>query len=398
MTKINNWILASCFLCFICSGSIVEKIDIDSYETCSRLQDSTRDSEGNIHFLYSLKPDMNLKYIKIDPQGKLLANYTLFDKNLETANIKHADGNLYVAFCSEKKIYFTEAHVKFNNWTKPILLHDDSNKFGRDNPQVMFVKETGRLFVFYIKGDTIVMDRTHVACVSRPQGSTLFTTENIIDKLEHIDTFAIAWTPSFWSKSSIHVYATIFGNDGENRTIWQTISDSNGINWGKPKPIATQVEYAISPRIVMDADSPSNLYLSYAKYKPKNLAVKYSTDKGDSWSKEYISEAKIGLRHPHDINTNNLELVKIGKKSTLVSLLETGDLDQYFYAFWDIPAMTEKPQTHPFNGIYSRGALLSAYSFKEKMHIAFFIANDTGPCTGGHIVMGLDGSNQLMEY
>lgn len=178
--------------------------------------------------------------------------------------------------CSD--IFFSESKNGGISWTTPIRVgrEDMNDPVNRDFPRLLYVKETGRIYIFYSRFD----DEKHsyvIGYVTKPAGSIILTKERLLP-FEHEKVFHVAYT----IRNAETVIHLVFKNSNNDYMHTQSIDI---MNWKAPAKICqgSAGNAGFANGLVSNTQiSKSNLFFGFTKEFVGFFV--FSTDNGDTWS------------------------------------------------------------------------------------------------------------------
>ncbi len=277
---------------------------------------------------------------------------TLFNQTggLGAATVRGAgDGRrLFLAIsCTPGASYtinFTESADGGRTWSVPqsVFPYGD-RKTGKNRrlQDMLYVKETGRLFLFYVN-----MERpSSIRVVSRAPGSSVFSSDALVQNWGDARYFARAaysLRPEDPHRVTLHVaYRNYSGF-----CIVYTSSRSNGLSWTKPKVISgDEAPLFITHMFVNQAVSP-NIYVVYTLLQPgKSARMVYSPDHGSSFAAPVPISKKVSR---YDQVLGGIAVCRGEDGGFLESLLTMHD-NTVEYARWDLAGTRPTFRVCPFS-------------------------------------------------
>eukprot|EP01022_Parablepharisma_sp_SALTPOND_P000227 TRINITY_DN100_c0_g1_i2.p1 TRINITY_DN100_c0_g1~~TRINITY_DN100_c0_g1_i2.p1 ORF type:complete len:435 (-),score=-4.57 TRINITY_DN100_c0_g1_i2:118-1422(-) len=335
-------------------------VEIDQYSKdrliYSGVLDMYTDPSTEItHVVNSHYDDSVYQYVAIWPNGTIMHS-TKFNDSLVSslrAVIKGAgDGKrLYLAFHGSRRVYsssyadvnFTESSDGGKTWSPMIHMpkENSNDNLHRHINDMLYIKETGRIFIFYRR------DEKAVCVTTRSPGSSVFSLEKpVILSPSFQDNFRnIAATYNYWlSKLLVHVFIA-------NTThLLYMRSSNNGISWSSPRVIAKDFVYAIHG-VEADKVLPSAIALIYERYEePAPYALIVSKNYGDNFS-EPMNIGKYKSPHTHFTSTGGLKICGARGFPTLATFTindHSTSRSNSSYFFWDFDTFIPFPQDNIF--------------------------------------------------
>jgi len=125
------------------------------------------------------------------------------------------------------EIMFRQSEDLGLTWTEPVFASrkNMTDLAHRRGASILHIPETGRVYIFYMK--TEIFGQSYLAYITRPGGSTIFSTEYTISKLVNIYDYAVSNAVTMVNKKQIFHLAWI--QDGK----FTYLATENVIYWGE---------------------------------------------------------------------------------------------------------------------------------------------------------------------
>jgi hypothetical protein len=222
----------------------------------------------------------------VDGKHIFLMYHTFRDRSLKERTCEEADKG----GCLE--IDFTESKDGGLTWSAPVLMqrsnmNDAASRFAAS---VVFVKETGRLYLFYVKQ---MNGQDQIAFVTRPPGSITFSPEKIV-----LQTYYRQYVPgaTYTMKANKPIIHLVYPVD-EGKIMYAY--SENAIEWKNPIVIANKVINCL-PLISNSDVSNGTLFFGYVD----NEEIPYlltSEDHGVKWSAPFKASNKPAFEGDLDL-------------------------------------------------------------------------------------------------
>ncbi len=190
------------------------------------------------------------------------------------------------------EVVFQESVDQGNTWTAPAYIQrkNMTDRVTRYYPRVLYVKETGRLYIFYIAIKIGTEPHTGTAFISsatRAPGSKVLSDERMLFEIKNADLATmipqmnVAYT-YVSGKLLLHLVWT-----GENDKIFHAYSGNAGITWSQPAVLGQTITYpGVATRMISFNSEPSLGQLLVTFHAPNNVGyITESRDSGATWSK-----------------------------------------------------------------------------------------------------------------
>eukprot|EP01022_Parablepharisma_sp_SALTPOND_P014153 TRINITY_DN1904_c0_g1_i3.p1 TRINITY_DN1904_c0_g1~~TRINITY_DN1904_c0_g1_i3.p1 ORF type:complete len:410 (-),score=12.66 TRINITY_DN1904_c0_g1_i3:21-1250(-) len=176
-------------------------------------------------------------------------------------------------------VFFRESVDSGQTWSDPIRIpRPDMNDAAiRLFPTIVYIKETGRLYLFY-RYSLADESNKAIGYVTRPAGSTVFSQERLIFQGRQIMLGIGAGYTFHNGRTTLHLAWR------EALTALMYTSSSDGITWKAPTKEATmsiEMEYLAFTPVLTQHD---HLFLSYIGEDWMGYLL-HSKDQGENWSK-----------------------------------------------------------------------------------------------------------------
>jgi len=189
------------------------------------------------------------------------------------------------------EVYFSESNDNGISWSKPVKIQRENmdDIYERETQSLVYVKETGRIYIFYLY-HKIRESLTFIGIVTRPAGSTIFSTEKLY--FTNIDYLIYAVKCAYTlenSRTRLHLIMHV-SKDGEN--LIQYSSSDDGFSWTEPKKILNF--YAANSVFVDVHPNPISkiIHMIYPNtYSTSTMISSY--DNGNTWKPENIIENRL---------------------------------------------------------------------------------------------------------
>jgi len=178
------------------------------------------------------------------------------------------------------KISYTESDDNGKTWAPLIDIYGTNTTNNIELNDMIYIKETGRLFIFYYE------EETHsLYAITKPPGSTLFSKPTFISECNHIYKYFIA-RATYTGYEGKHILQLFFINE---KAVWFTQSTNNGFIWTKPKKVSGNYNVGVLNHAISDRTNGTNLTLASYTIEEKISPAKcvYTIDFGNIFSFEF---------------------------------------------------------------------------------------------------------------
>ncbi len=198
------------------------------------------------------------------------------------------------------EIVLQESSDQGKTWSLPVYIQrkDMKDRAVRYYPKFLLVKETGRLYMFYIviKVDS-GLTKAYIACITREKNSASFSSERPVFDLEGLDLSSMI--PQMNAEYSydgnknllLHLAWT-----GHGDKIYYAKSKDSGLTWSSPRPLAQTLPYkGVDLRRLNLMVTSGRLLLTYHSTEDVGYLLD-SGDHGDTWlSVGNFTNAEVAL-------------------------------------------------------------------------------------------------------
>jgi len=239
------------------------------------------------HLLYS--DNNNAPYYwhaAVSNEGKILHSTYFNDSSSAFAGSIQGpkDGkHLYLAFSvysnGFKKINFTESDDNGTTWSLHQEIGGNEKAKHAIFQDMIYVNETGRLFIFYIEDES-----KYIHIITKPLGSAVFSDPMKINMCYGNSSFKLA-RATYNIKDGRHILHLFYQS---NNLLYYTRSGNNGITWTSPRVIETNKEIRMIFQSAADMTGSNNfIAVSYASWSSSDpVKLVYSRDYGETFSNE----------------------------------------------------------------------------------------------------------------
>jgi len=264
--------------------------------------------------------------------------------------------HIYIAYYTVGEHYqdsFIESEDGGKTWTPEKVVMELDKDLRLDD--FLYIKETGRLFVFSLSDPTWL-----VWYVTRPAGSTQFSNPVSLTSNSFCSSIKVTYTNQD-GKIRLHMFAR--GWKGE---LLYLSSDDNGIMWSTPKSIGDDRLDHIDHAIGISNSKTSKLISTYARVEDKTmLRMIISEDYGQTFNKP------ITISNDYYV-FSSISVFGTPQNPMMTSLSCTSAMTADFY-FVDLKTYEKKRWVHPFPvpGIYTVGmdTFIIADPSKSELHV-----------------------------
>jgi len=338
-------------------------VDLFASENSIFINDVYLDSSTKImHILWNSAGSHSMSYWQIDNSQKLISKSRLTNDNITlviTGKITGANNgnNLYISimarrFCDQDLSsechdqYFTESTDNGLTWNPLIQVPRENldDKCERLGDNLLFVRETGRLFIFYHKICEVSDENDYLFFVTRPAGIRYFNNEKrLFDAMKTIRPSIISTYIFKNNKPAVYIFWGDLANSPQRHILFSQTSD-NGQTWSNPQKLGDQI---ISPKLFAGFNS-LNVYANklvsntivglYAITPPEELHLFYMTE----FEKDFtiIKDATLNPQDTliWDYKTSSMAICGTQKIPAIFILAQT-DEDLLEYSIRDLKNM-----------------------------------------------------------
>jgi len=250
---------------------------------------------------------------KIFPDSNIISPFTIIDKEFDIFTDEFGNMNiLHVSFengrdhisvwsrtrnyglCTEdhtdgcEEVYYSETKDNGQTWGKPVPVprKEMNDWVERRIPSVIYIKETGRVFIFYNAFHRSTL-KSSIAFVTRPLGSSIFTNEVSFDvTAKSFEMHTPVYTISN-NIATLHVFWT--EEFSYSLTTFMYTKGVNGLNWEKPRKLY-EIKDAICRKFWALSDHSIDskaIHLILSKHMDrgeKMIIIISSYDEGETWN------------------------------------------------------------------------------------------------------------------
>jgi len=262
---------------------------------------------------YEKNDKQSLALRKIYPRNSRLSPFSVKDKNFGgfevdggNENIIHAsaeNGKDHIAVWSKERddgpcdsdntkgcvdVFYAESKDEGETWGTPRQIpRENLTDFAvRDRPSVLYIKESGRIFIFYRYYDNQGNTRT-IGCVTKPSGSSIFSNEVLIAEAEnavYINTPVYSFSNN---KATLHLVYLV--EVEKSRIDFLYISSINGVTWEKPKKLYSSFSEYFKAYWLFSDHSIDNkaihaIFSIWGRPDNNMIATMNSYDEGKTWT------------------------------------------------------------------------------------------------------------------
>jgi len=300
---------------------------------------------GVNHILYADDSYNFYWYAAVSDEGKVLYEKYWNVKNMAITGLIRGpkDGkHLYLALAIiEKnihKISYTESDDNGKTWAPLIDIYGTNITNNIELNDMIYIKETGRLFIFYYEEET-----QSIYAITKPPGSSLFSAPMFVCKSRATFKFFISRV-TYNDINGRHILHLFFLYD---TTVFYTESFDNGLEWTPPKKVSGNHEVSLICQAVSDKTKGTNLvsvsYTIWEKTSPAKFV--YTQDFGSTFSSEF-NLTDIGVNYYEAVHA----MTMFGSKASplMATFFATQDLQAEF-AIWTLKdSIVKKKMDHPF--------------------------------------------------
>jgi len=346
------------------------------------LSDLFRDSSGNLHIVYKSSSNPRLLYLQTTATGEVLSRSALpLPNDVGSGSIQASFNKIRVVAAGNTHILLVESTDSGKTWSEPIKVSPTDSAHSRYAPRIVYVEESGRLFIFYGKYNIKDTQRT-IIFVTRPAGSSIFSAEQEVWG-ETTFLFDVAYL-----FGSLHVFIT-----GHDSNIFYTKSNNNGITWSSPT-IISRGDASIYGRVgISSSDDPKgHILITFAgnmgASKDTMMKIMYSADQGNTWTLKLTDEETL---NDYTITENQYQarMVKVNGDYKIMSFARLSP-PKLNYGYWSFPSLTKQNYDHPFGETNGAQVLVNSEQHGNNVVTTFFVSTTSRDSKLGQIFVATD--------
>jgi len=247
------------------------------------------------------------------PDSSTLSSFSIKDQTFEgfaveggNMNIIHVsaeNGKDHIAVWSKERgsgpcnsdntrgcfdVYFAVSQDDGETWGKVIQVprKNLTDWAGRERPSVLYIKETGRVLIFYRHYQSFEK-KYYIGFVTKPSGSTIFSNEVLIEETKNVEIFNTPVYTYSNNKATIHLIYAVEVED--YKTEFRYTSSINGINWEKPQLLYTSFSvyfkfYVIFSEHTIDYKAIHAVFSKWGSTENNMISIMSSYDEGKTWT------------------------------------------------------------------------------------------------------------------
>ncbi|MDR3543076.1 MAG: hypothetical protein P4L69_19245 [Desulfosporosinus sp.] len=305
-------------------------------------------------------------HIAVSDVGTVLSS-TLFNNAGYTwvATIQGAgDGkHLFLAMESSSGIYsysihYTESSDEGATWDVPRIVKVDDNKYIED---LLYVKEYGRVYAFFINGDR------ELRVLTKAAGSVSFSEDIFIARNAVFNLLKAKAAYSIRQNALLLIHAFYVTTDGN---LAYTQSATHGATWTQPKIIddsTFEITHAVSSKF------SESIYVSYSAVSSHPAKMIMTKDSGTTFSdpKSFTNKGVV-------LGNHGLAFCGSADNLLLVSYATDGRIIEY--DFWKFEELAPVERFHPFSSsrTLSAGVGCNVDANYPAFKVAVFITQQDG--------------------
>jgi len=185
-------------------------------------------------------------------------------------------------------VYYAESHDDGETWGNPVQVPRENltDYAGRERPSALYIKETGRAFIFY-RYYREVDEKYRIGFVTKPSGSTIFSNEVLIEETTNVTYFNSPTYTIGDNKATLHIIFTV--EFERSKTDFLYISSVNGINWEKRQLLYTSPAVFFKNYWVLSDHFVDNkaIHVVFSRWGNVNnnmITIRSSYDEGKTWT------------------------------------------------------------------------------------------------------------------
>ncbi len=269
----------------------------------------------------------------------------------------------YSADSKRNEILFYESKDGGLNWSGPNeISRRDGNT--RRLPQVLYKKETGRVYVFYLVG---AANASSIVFVSRPKDSRVFSEERIVYSTNlGLYKPGVALTGES-NKSTIHLLWA--GMSRASGAIWTYYAQSTnqGISWTAPVILERNILYPFLT--LKESGSAKHSVLAATSLNGSTCNMRYSFNAGKTWAAPV--PFRVGMGRDTAVCTDESD-------GTTAVFTITNNVYTVLYDYAAAGSATVKKGDKPFydsdNSRFDSDPHITCYKQADSPHFTVFVA------------------------
>lgn len=174
-----------------------------------------------------------------------------------------------------RDVYYSESFDSGNTWTSLVQIprDDTRQRIHRGRSNIVYIKETGRIYIFYLI--TKEYEMAMLGMVTRPSNSKVFREEEQFQKGSYYFALSAVYTHNATNRETVlHLFV---GSLNKTNELVMTQSKDSGIRWTPFKRIDGFKENQNMIAAAM------NCSIGFV-YGTQSIWLKYSNDCGETWS------------------------------------------------------------------------------------------------------------------
>ncbi len=290
-------------------------------------------------------------HMAVTDDAKIVAQSAFADRIHRNAILRSAgDGSrLFLAFDVATAqggyaIVFVESSNSGKTWSSPL----SAVKFevAGSLSDLLFVPETGRLFVFFT-----TYPGYELRMVSRAPGSAVFSAETRVAREAYhgYRSSAKAGYSTLQSSKAAYIHVAYRANGTD--LLMYVRSDTNGVTWSSPKMVGDRILVDYVATVVSGPKFRQAIFISYVAPGGSRLVL-YSSDLGEKFSEQLHMSKMLAPRWNQAGVTSCANAD--GSLSMLVSFIPGDGRTAPEYSLWDTLDMRQYARRNPFGKIRAR--------------------------------------------
>lgn len=334
---------------------IYEIYNLDEFHS-SALNAIYQDSSSHIIHIITQGWTKTATYLAVFKNGTLFYSHEY--EEIEMLDITGADNNknLFIVQTYHLKPEFSESFDNGLTWQKPYEIEGEEIT----KMKILFVKETGRLFVFYYSDKT-----KEISYILRSPNSSIFSNPKCIRK-NASEKFSIAYLLVNKTAVLFMIYA-----DNENKISILTSYD-NGITWKNMMLENEIIGYPLT--FIVN----SNIFFTYENISDHSVYLNGFDING----KNIIRQISLTNNAQNQYNglSGGISICGTLKNKFIISFYLVQNAEKPYYSLFNLTSRKLTYRENPFNSLYSASIKCRENSYKSEITIIAVKCNNTQNC------------------
>lgn len=322
------------------------------------------DSSTNIHHFASAETGSSaIHYMQVDADLNIIKESTFLVTDCsytQKAFVRGPDNgkDLIIVVEGEKysgsrrisDLWYAESSNNGKTWTQWYKIDHSADQEHRSGDTVLWIKETGRVFIFY---EIRALSQHYPCMVTKAPGSTTFSKEKILTyNYKVLDILGADYTISTKKQPVLHLF---FGNNNETSHLHEIMymnSTDQGTKWSTPVSVSGK-DYCNaqdwSTGVLGGRANLATILVAYALETPTKMMLAHSESHGKKFKTINATNHAVAMFHP---SYRAVAFALCGpnpKKLYLFSFIQT-DSTEFEATVWDANKLTYMKLDHPVKG------------------------------------------------